>query len=682
MSDLTAIPAYWCRVPAHLPHSDYSLYRRTFQLSAPGVLRMLVSADSRYNLYVDGKHIGRGPVRSDLEHYGYRCYEVSLPAGEHVIAAEVLFWSDGFLRPWSEIHYSPAFLLHGECAGQELSTPNGWLCQSDLSRQLLPNQPVRPVGAMERCIGSVMTNSNHWRSVDFDDAQWVEPQLLCRPFYPESTTMDPPSRWRLVPSTIPEMAEEPIAIAQVRANDNLDFSIADGALKAILTPGEHRLQLDLGCYYTYWPHLLLLGGKGEIHLRYAESLVDSEGKRSRRDFIPDGHFDQCCNQDEILLPGGELSFTPFWFRAGRFVEVVCSIQEECHLTLSFAFTHYPLELSAPLTFPTPQLQQLAQTSWHTLLCCIHEHYEDCPYWEQMQYVGDTRIQSLITYIATGDDRLGRQAIRQFDHSRRSSGITQSRYPSNFPQYIPQFSLFWVLMIYDHYQFFHSTEVIREHWRGIADVLHHFLSRRDANGLVGSPAGEWNFSDWTGQWCGGRCNRNNHQPETLLNFIVATTCTKVAQLAVAIGEDGNYYTLSAQELLQKVRQQCFVPEKGLFADTPDKCWFSQHTNIWAILAGATTSQETPAIIQALLRDESLTQCSLYFSFYLLEVLCQYGHFQEFLQQLQRWSSLLDYGFTTLPERPALDTRSDCHAWSAGPLYFMLRHQDAISNFFLR
>ena len=63
------------------------------------MLRMLVSADSRCNLYVDGKFCGRGPVRGDLEHYGYRIYEQELPAGNHVISAETIFWSDGFLRP-------------------------------------------------------------------------------------------------------------------------------------------------------------------------------------------------------------------------------------------------------------------------------------------------------------------------------------------------------------------------------------------------------------------------------------------------------------------------------------------------------------------------------------------------------------------------------------------------------
>jgi alpha-L-rhamnosidase len=58
----------------------------------------------------------------------------------------------------------------------------------------------------------------------------------------------------------------------------------------------------------------------------------------------------------------------------------------------------------------------------------HETYSDCPYWEQLQYLGDTRIQALISYVDFGDDRLARQALDAYDKSRIADGLTQSRYP--------------------------------------------------------------------------------------------------------------------------------------------------------------------------------------------------------------------------------------------------------------
>jgi len=61
MNDFQTFSGFWCRVPGELP--EYSLFRRKFRLNAPAELRLFVSADSRYNLYLDGRFLGRGPVR-------------------------------------------------------------------------------------------------------------------------------------------------------------------------------------------------------------------------------------------------------------------------------------------------------------------------------------------------------------------------------------------------------------------------------------------------------------------------------------------------------------------------------------------------------------------------------------------------------------------------------------------
>jgi hypothetical protein len=63
---------------------------------------------------------------------------------------------------------------------------------------------------------------------------------------------------------------------------------------------------------------------------------------------------------------------------------------------------------------------------------------DCPYYEQLQYIGDSRIQALVSLYNSGDDRLVRNAITQMDHSRMAEGITLSRHPSFSPATDPHF----------------------------------------------------------------------------------------------------------------------------------------------------------------------------------------------------------------------------------------------------
>ena len=58
---------------------------------------------------------------------------------------------------------------------------------------------------------------------------------------------------------------------------------------------------------------------------------------------------------------------------------------------------------------------------------FNETYMDCPYYEQLQYLGDTRIQALITLFNTGDDTMVRNFLIQSDQSRNAEGCTQARY---------------------------------------------------------------------------------------------------------------------------------------------------------------------------------------------------------------------------------------------------------------
>ncbi|MGK4456111.1 hypothetical protein, partial [Klebsiella pneumoniae] len=48
-----------------------------------------------------------------------------------------------------------------------------------------------------------------------------------------------------------------------------------------------------------------------------------------------------------------------------------------------------------------------------LQMCAHETYFDCPFYEQLMYIGDTRLETLATYVSTDDDRLPRKALRMF-----------------------------------------------------------------------------------------------------------------------------------------------------------------------------------------------------------------------------------------------------------------------------
>src|SRR6201995_5293651 len=63
--------------------------------------------------------------------------------------------------------------------------------------------------------------------------------------------------------------------------------------------------------------------------------------------------------------------------------------------------------------------------------CSHETYMDCPYYEQLMYVGDTRLQVLTTFATSRDDRLPRKALEVFDFSR-AAGPNGPTFPPPSP----------------------------------------------------------------------------------------------------------------------------------------------------------------------------------------------------------------------------------------------------------
>jgi hypothetical protein len=107
-------------------------------------------------------------------------------------------------------------------------------------------------------------------------------------------------------------------------------------------------------------------------------------------------------------------------------------------------------------------------------------------------------------------------------------------------------------------------------------------------------------------------------------------------------------------------------RKLFADTPQKDLFSQHTNSLAILASLATGKEAENLGRLILADTTLAQASIYFKYYIHQALVKSGLGNDYLSWLGIWRKNMEYGLTTWGEDSEVETtRSDCHAWGASP-----------------
>lgn len=128
--------------------------------------------------------------------------------------------------------------------------------------------------------------------------------------------------------------------------------------------------------------------------------------------------------------------------------------------------------------------------------------------------------------------------------------------------------------------------------------------------------------------------------------------------------GERYREMAGAIKKTIPDKYWDPQRGLFADTRDRRNYSQHVNVMAILTGIVEGDEARQVMARTLEDETLTQATIYFRYYLNQALRKAGLGDRLLDNMQVWDDQLALGLSTWAEQPE-PSRSDCHAWGASP-----------------
>ena len=300
--------------------------------------------------------------------------------------------------------------------------------------------------------------------------------------------------------------------------------------------------------------------------------------------------------------------------------------------------------------------------------CTHETYMDCPYYEQLMYAGDTRLEILTTYVMTHDDRLPRKALRLFDVSQQPLGLTQARYPSRVRQIIAPFALWWIAMVYDHAFWRENRSGVEALMPGVRATLEGFMRSLGTDGLLYAPEG-WNFMDWVPAWAPGGVPPDGADGASgVINWQLVLVLGMVADLEASMGEQelAARTERQATALAERASVAFWDEVRGLFADDRTRQHFSEHTQCLALLSGRLDPLRRARVAEGLLHDPDLERTTIYFTHYLFEAYREIGRIDALLERMGLWFDLERLGFKTTVEMPE-PSRSDCHAWGAHPLY---------------
>ena len=658
-------------------------FRRDFTATAePLVLH--VSADERYELFLDGRRIARGPDRAPVDAWSYATYRIALPPGPHRI--EALCWSLGPLSPMAQLTWRGGFILKaGGAYDKALTTGKApWeVARLDGLTMAPPREPsIFAVGGELTARGC----GPQWKDGAFG------PVAVVRGPVPNQPYGQYVAGWRLHPSTLPDRldrrihtgraaaltaAADPAAPVDAAAGSHPDLpawqALIDGKGGVVVPPHTTvALLWHLGRYQCAHPFAEVSGGAGaSMEWGWAEALYLPGGRAK-------GHRGEFAGKvfkglvDTFLPDGGaRRPFSTHWWRAGLWcrVRVTTAAEPLTIHALALEETRYPLEFEGAFDAGDPGLPGVIDLAVRGMQMCSHETFMDCPFYEQLMYVGDSRLEMLTTHVMTRDDRLVRRGIDLFDRSRSNGGFVNERFPAHVPQMSTTFSMIWALMVRDQAWWRNDPAWVRARAPGLRAMLGGFDAFLNPDGLLDGLPG-WSFVDWVPEWKVGYAPDGRDGCSAINNLLYVLALQSAADVEASIAEPALADRLRAQaaRVQAALRAKFWDAGRGLIADNLAHTSFSEHGQCLALLTGTLTGGDASRAFEGLLKAPDLSRATIYFSFYLLETWRQFGRGDLVVERLQFWKDLVGQGLTTPVEAPG-DTRSDCHAWGSHPLFHL-------------
>jgi len=689
--------AHWIMHPTIAPqeHADV-LFRKSFVLTEkPTSFIVHLSADNHYRLFVNGHYVLRGPARGDISHWFFETVDIAnyLQKGKNVIAAEVINW--GPKRSFTYFSQLTSFVMQGATEKEKIVNTYGdsWMCiQNEGVKGLIVEWMTDPNSIDFGLYVGNPTDSIRadqypwgWEKVDYDDTKWL-PAKWCditgSRYQGTSGGILFGNGKVLVPRATALLKEEKVPFNCIRRvsgiEKNEDFIHNKGSL-TIPAKSKVTILIDQKAETMGYPEMIVSAGKNtNIQVRYAENLiVKNKSPKGDRNSI---EGKKLVGIKDVFVPDGGKNrlFKPSYIRAFRYIQLTIQTADEPLVIENYYHVscHAPIELKAKFETNNKLLNWMMDAGWRTVSICAQDMLISDAAYEQMQYVGDSRVHNLALLTLSGDDRLTRNALVQIDQSRIPEGLTLACYPNPFYLIIPSYSLIWIDQIHDYMMWKDDKEFISQFQLGIKNIFDWFEQRRQPNGLLGK-IDWWGALAWPHHYDNGVPEGIKEGNNTLYSLHYAYTLQHAAEIFCYLGDKNQAleYKKRAQSIVAAVNKLCKNKE-GFYTESPTNAKVSQITNIMAIETGAVKDKVAKELMQKLLEPKDwYGQVDLFLHLYLFEAMNKTGLQSQFMNEISEWKLMQQRGMSTFAEVPLEwgeeNQRSECHPWSASPNYYFFR-----------
>jgi len=652
---------------------------------------LFITADQSYQLFVNGNLVCRGPARGVQSRWPYDEIDVRphLKRGQNILAVRAhhpgrstfQYRTEGF-----------AGLLVGATWGKvQITSDKTWksLRQQSTRRDTVPAS--MQLFSQEHV--DLRLESGDWTALEFDDSAWNEP----------ATRLWNSAPWfALEPRGIPLLDEKDILperligvnqgtsapgyqdvrdVVALRYQEDRSHHPADTGSPSLLSvkptgPGQFRSYLlDFGRTVVGHFTFAIQGAHGGeiIDTHYAETI---DVTTLTPDLVMPTH---CRNAigGRVICRKGEATHTFYHPYGFRYVTItIRDAIADFQIALRFHWVGYPLERKGSFSSSDSDLERIWEACAWTQQCCALDAYVDTPWREQAQWWGDARVQARNTFHLNGDTRLFRRGIAQIAAQTTPDGVTYGHAPTMAHECIlPDFTLIWMLTLWDYYWQTGFTEAFEAHHDTIQKALIYFEHQADPNtGLIVNDPRYWLFLDWT--------ELSKDGTPTVYNLWLLIALEKIATLYMIAGNRKAALPIRAWAKRVRTALGSLVDKNGLLRDGIDhrgrvvssRSIHSQTLGLMADLKGLDPHAILDRVLLPFIQGKKEPKAfpSAYWITYVFSVLTERGYAMEVIAFIKKhWLPMANHGTTWENYHPRRGDESHSHAWSAHPLYHLMQ-----------
>ncbi|MBF0196847.1 MAG: alpha-L-rhamnosidase N-terminal domain-containing protein [Planctomycetes bacterium] len=657
--------------------------RKTFQFSGQSLARLYISAQTHYQLWINGSFVTRGPARCASHHQSFDILDVQdlLVSGKNLVSVKV--HNHGVMSSYYNKQLPGLLVQIDDEKGETIMVSDkSWKVQIDRSWDKRTEWVSGINAANFSGAYNMALFPAWWCRLDFNDSKWQTPTYISAkhwPIKPEVPYAKQKPWYDLIARDLPplkEFTKRPISILKIQEAPQYakyptwgGKKIYDGLLRSIQDtrrPIKHskvegvksfikdktpirvensypvsKLQrkpiyhttiiFDFGKVQDGYPYLSLKGEKKSIiDINYVPYLLDGIFEPS---LIMD-NFSDC-----MLLSGKKDRWESQEIRTFRYMSVTFRGDKPFVLDdVGMRVEEYPfIKRGAVSVENEPFVKDIFESTEKTLQGITTDAFTD-NFQERRQYVQTSFYASLGNYASYADPYLQRRYLLQAAQDQLPNGHMPMWAPNfvyeNVSEYVPgifEANHFWMLGLRDYLLYTGEKETadgMIENAERCAEFLYR-LQRKDH--LLYFPPSYW--IDWAKIQPG--------EQSFIINALQLLTFDSHAQTLNWLGY--NNKAQKWQKRAQQIREalKTFWSEKdGLFVDNLNKgkkdFSFSEHSNSLAIAAGVANELQAEKIVDAILLNHSSHKMeeSTLFNYWVCEALASQGRIRETIDFLKR------------------------------------------------